>query len=99
MTEVAGEVADGWLAHTFTTPRYLREVTHAGAAPGPREVRPRRVARVDVSLPAFVAVGTSQTELDAAIRATKKQIAFYGSTPGLRERARAARLGRSWPTS
>jgi len=59
MTEVAGEVADGWLAHTFTTPTFLREV----------------------SLPAFVAVGTSQPELDAAIRATKKQIAFYGSTP------------------
>jgi probable F420-dependent oxidoreductase len=27
MTEVAGEVADGWLAHTFTTPKFLREVS------------------------------------------------------------------------
>ena len=27
MTEVAGEVADGLLAHAFTTERYLREVT------------------------------------------------------------------------
>ena len=27
MTEVAGEVADGLLAHGFTTERYLREVT------------------------------------------------------------------------
>ena len=27
MTEVAGEVADGLLAHSFTTARYLREVT------------------------------------------------------------------------
>ena len=27
MTEVAGEVADGFLAHGFTTERYLREVT------------------------------------------------------------------------
>ena len=27
MTEVAGEVADGMLAHAFTTERYLREVT------------------------------------------------------------------------
>ncbi len=27
MTEVAGEVADGMLAHGFTTERYLREVT------------------------------------------------------------------------
>src|SRR5207245_10661830 len=27
MTEVAGEVADGLLAHGFTTERYLREIT------------------------------------------------------------------------
>ena len=27
MTEVAGEVADGLLIHSFTTERYLREVT------------------------------------------------------------------------
>ena len=27
MTEVAGEVADGFLAHAFSTPKYLREVT------------------------------------------------------------------------
>ena len=31
MTEVAGEVADGFLAHAFTTERYLREVSPAGA--------------------------------------------------------------------
>ena len=80
MTEVAGEVADGWLAHTFTTPRFLREVSlpalHRGI-----EKSGRDASAVDVSMPAFVAVGTSQKELDAAIRATKKQMAFYGSTP------------------
>ena len=27
MTEVAGEVADGFICHPFTTERYLREVT------------------------------------------------------------------------
>ena len=27
MTEVAGEVADGLFIHSFTTERYLREVT------------------------------------------------------------------------
>ena len=27
MTEVAGELADGLIAHAFTTERYLREVT------------------------------------------------------------------------
>ncbi len=81
MTEVAGEVADGWLAHTFTTPAIPARGQPACAAPRTREVGPRDASAVDVSLPAFVAVGTSQPELDAAIRATKKQIAFYGSTP------------------
>jgi alkanesulfonate monooxygenase SsuD/methylene tetrahydromethanopterin reductase-like flavin-dependent oxidoreductase (luciferase family) len=35
-------------------------------------------------VPAFVAVGTNQNELDAAIEATRRQIAFYGSTPAYR---------------
>jgi probable F420-dependent oxidoreductase len=80
MTEVAGEVADGWLAHTFTTPLFLREVSLPALQRG-IEKSGRDASAVGVSLPAFVAVGTSQQELDAAIRATKKQIAFYGSTP------------------
>lgn len=80
MTEVAGEVADGWLAHTFTTPQFLREVSLPALRRG-FEKAGREASGFDVSLPAFVAVGTSQPELDAAIRATKKQIAFYGSTP------------------
>lgn len=80
MTEVAGEVADGWLAHTFTTPLFLREVSLPALRRG-IEKSGRDASAVGVSLPAFVAVGTSQQELDAAIRATKKQIAFYGSTP------------------
>jgi probable F420-dependent oxidoreductase len=80
MTEVAGEVADGWLAHTFTTPRFLAEVSLPALRRGVEKAG-RASDAVEVSLPAFVAVGADQTELDAAIRATKKQIAFYGSTP------------------
>ena len=34
MTEMAGEVADGVLAHAFTTKRYFEEVTHAGTDAG-----------------------------------------------------------------
>ena len=34
MTEMCGEVADGLLAHAFTTKRYFEEVTHPGAAAG-----------------------------------------------------------------
>jgi probable F420-dependent oxidoreductase len=80
MTEVAGEVADRWLSHSFTTVRYLREVSLPALARGAASSG-RSADDVDVSVPGFVAVGHDQSELDAAIRATRKQIAFYGSTP------------------
>ena len=35
MTEVAGEVADGFLCHGFTTERYLRDVTLPALPEGP----------------------------------------------------------------
>ncbi len=37
MTEVAGEVADGFLVHGFTTERYLREVTLPAFERGARQ--------------------------------------------------------------
>jgi probable F420-dependent oxidoreductase len=80
MTETAGAVADGFLSHSFTTPRYLHEVSlpalERGRASGDRAGTP-----VEVSLPALVAVGSTDAELATAITAIKKQIAFYGSTP------------------
>jgi probable F420-dependent oxidoreductase len=80
MSEVAGEVADGLHAHSFTTRRYLTEVSipalRRGAAAADRDP-----SSVGVAVPALIAVGDDQASLDAAIAATKAQIAFYGSTP------------------
>ena len=83
MTETAGAVADGVLAHTFTTERYLREVTRPALERGAASAG-RDAAALGISLPAFVAVGESGAELEGAIRATKAQIAFYGATPAYR---------------
>ncbi|WP_210413869.1 TIGR03617 family F420-dependent LLM class oxidoreductase [Protaetiibacter larvae] len=80
MTETAGAVADGVLAHTFTTERYLREVTLPALARGAASAG-RDAAALGLAVPAFVAVGETQAELDRAIAATRQQIAFYGSTP------------------
>lgn len=80
MTETAGAVADGLIAHAFTTPRYLREVTVPALARGAAS-QGRDPAGLGVSLPAFVAVGDSPAELDRAVQATRAQIAFYASTP------------------
>ena len=83
MTRVAGRIADGFVSHAFQTPSYLREVTipalEAGLAEGGR-------SRDDfeISIPAFVVSGLSEEEVAAATRATKQQIAFYGSTPAYR---------------
>lgn len=83
MTRVAGEVADGMLAHAFTTERYLREVTapvlERGLAASGR-------ARGDfvISHMLLTATGRTREEMDRAIAATRRQVAFYGSTPAYR---------------
>jgi probable F420-dependent oxidoreductase len=83
MAEVAGEVADGLLAHPFTTERYLREVTlpalERGIALGGRS----RWA-LQVSLPGMVVTGIDDAGFEASMAATRKQLAFYGSTPAYR---------------
>ena len=107
MTESAGAVADGVLAHTFTTTRYLREVTRPALERGAASTG-RDATALGISVPAFIAVGETDAELAAAIRATKAQIAFYGSTPdylpvlalhgweGVHERLHAASRRGEW---
>jgi probable F420-dependent oxidoreductase len=83
MTEVAGEVADGIILHGFTTERYVREVTLPALERGfAKSGRDR--ANFEVSGPLFVVTGATEEQMDAAARAAKQQIAFYGSTPAYR---------------
>lgn len=83
MTRTAGEVADGLLAHSFTTERYLRERTLAVVEPS-LEARGLDRDAFQVSLPAMVVTGAEAAERAAADRAVRAQIAFYGSTPAYR---------------
>jgi len=80
MTEVAGEVADGLLAHGFTTERYLREVSLPALERGAAKAG-KSVSDLIISYPGFVITGDSDADLAAATTAVKQQIAFYGSTP------------------
>jgi probable F420-dependent oxidoreductase len=80
MTEVAGEVCDGFLCHGFTTERYLREVTLPALERGAAKAG-RTLADVEISGPAFVVTGGNEEEMQRSIDGTKQQIAFYGSTP------------------
>jgi len=78
MTETAGAVADGLIAHPFTTPRYLTEVTLPALARGAANAGR---ATPGVALQAFIAMGHDEASIRAAAFETGKQIAFYGSTP------------------
>ena len=83
MTELSGEVADGLLAHAFTTRRYLEEVTTPALVRGLRRAG-REPNGFQVSCPIFVVTGETEEQMTAAATATRKQIAFYGSTPAYR---------------
>jgi probable F420-dependent oxidoreductase len=83
MTRLAGEVADGLLAHGFTTARYLRERTLPALSEG-LAAAGRSRAEVTVSLPGFVVTGRTDDERAEAAAAVKATIAFYGSTPAYR---------------
>jgi probable F420-dependent oxidoreductase len=83
MTRLAGEVADGLLAHGFTTERYLRERTLPALEEG-LATAGRSRAEVTISLPGFVVSGRTDTDRAEAAAAVKATIAFYGSTPAYR---------------
>jgi probable F420-dependent oxidoreductase len=80
MTEMCGEVADGHLGHPMVSKRYLDEVTMPVLLRGlQRSGRDR--GDFEVAAEVMIATGANDDELAAAIAATRKQIAFYGSTP------------------
>ncbi|MEJ7800604.1 MAG: LLM class F420-dependent oxidoreductase [Ilumatobacter sp.] len=84
MTEVAGEVCDGFFCHGFTTEKYLREVTIPALERG-RAKAGKSMDEFQVNGPSFVVTGNTDAEMEAATTGTRRQIAFYGSTPAYRK--------------
>jgi probable F420-dependent oxidoreductase len=83
MTEVAGEVGDGFLVHGFSTERYLREVSLPALERGAAKAGKTRLD-LTVSYPGFVVTGPDEQSMEAAAKGVREQIAFYGSTPAYR---------------
>jgi probable F420-dependent oxidoreductase len=83
MTEVAGEVGDGFLVHGFSTERYLREVSLPALERGAAKAGKTR-ADLTVSYPGFIVTGPDEQSMEAAAKGVREQIAFYGSTPAYR---------------
>ena len=84
MCEVAGEVANGLLLHAFTTRRYLKEVTLPAVQRGRKMSGSEDLDGFTISGMSMICPGRNEQELTDAIRNTKKQIAFYASTPAYR---------------
>jgi probable F420-dependent oxidoreductase len=83
MTQVAGEVADGFLCHGFTTRQYLDEVTLPNLEKG-RAKAGKTMDGFELAGPMFVVTGGDEAEIAEAAKGVKGQIAFYGSTPAYR---------------
>lgn len=77
LARLAGEVAQGFHAHPFHTPRYLREIILPAIAQGAIKAG-RSPAEIEIATSAFV---VTSPEEDLFVRA---QIAFYASTPSYR---------------
>jgi probable F420-dependent oxidoreductase len=83
MTEVAGEVADGFFTHPFNTPESVRDVTLPALESG--LARAGRVrAELEISFQVMVVSGSRDEEIERARTAIRAQIAFYASTPAYR---------------
>ena len=62
MTEVAGEVCDGFICHGFTTERYLREVTLPALERG-RATAGKTLDGFEIVGPCFVVTGRDRRRL------------------------------------
>lgn len=83
MTEVAAEVANGVIAHGFTTAKYLRDVTLPAVQRGLAKSGRNREA-FDVSLPVMVVTGVDEQAFERSRQAVQSQLGFYASTPAYR---------------
>lgn len=83
MTAVAGEAADGFIAHPFNTRRSLLENTLPALEQGLAKSGRRR-ADIEVICATLVVTADTEEAFEASKLAARKQLAFYGSTPAYR---------------
>jgi probable F420-dependent oxidoreductase len=83
MTEVVGEVADGFLVHPFHTADFLRQVSLPALERGMAKSGRRR-EDFEISCQTMLATGATEEEFAAARNGARAQISFYGPTPAYR---------------
>jgi probable F420-dependent oxidoreductase len=83
MTEVAGEVGDGFIVHPFSTTHYLETTTVPALERGLARAG-RTLDGFEITFPVMIITGDTDDELGMARFAVMSQLAFYGSTPAYR---------------
>jgi len=79
MTRVAGRVADGLLPHSFTTEKYVRDVTLPNLTLG-AERADRDVSEIEIAAGGMMALAETESELEQKLLKLRERVAFYGST-------------------
>ena len=77
--QVAGEVADGLMLHSLTSPEYVRDVVRPALAKG-AERSGRDAGGITVSGGGFLITGPNKSAIRAAQAEVRRRIAFYAST-------------------
>lgn len=80
MTEVAAEVADGLIIHSFSNEKYIREVTLPAVEKGLAKSGRKR-EDFEITYSPFIISGTDEKTFNEQKAAAKSRVSFYGSTP------------------
>jgi len=83
MLRTAGEVADGFIAHPFSTRKSLLEYTLPQLERGLSRAGRAR-SDLEIVCVTLVATGATDAELECTREVVRKQLAFYASTPAYR---------------
>ena len=83
MTRIAGEVADGFIAHPFSTRESLLSRTLPALEEG-LSLSGRSREDLDVICATLVVTADTEEDFERSREAARKQLAFYGSTPAYR---------------
>ena len=79
ITQLAGELCEGFYIHGFHSPKYIRETVMPNLEKGLTKAGRKR-EEVSLVTGTFIATGTNEDEVEKAKPPVRQQIAFYAST-------------------
>ena len=77
--QVAGEVSDGLMLHSLTSPEYVKNVVRPSLEKGAKKAR-RDAGMIKVTGGGFIITGPDRHSIEAMQAEVRKRIAFYAST-------------------